>query len=327
MTPEELQRLADRIRANLIKLQNESMVDLARVYRTNLRQFDSDIELLSSKIAEGATKADIQKLREYRRLITESTQALKDYQAYMTLNLRNEADRFIKLGVDDARALLTSQLGVFGLTFNMLRPEQLAALGDYVLPGKPLYNRLQLLAPSTVDGVVQSILDLVGKGFNPKVIAHRITNAFGMGLSDSMRMMRTVQIYSYRDASHANYANNSDVVDGWIWTAKLDGATCMSCVAQHGSFHPVTERLNDHHNGRCVAIPVTKLSKPFIEEGAGKSWFNAQPEGAQKQMMGAGKYEAWKAGKFDFNQLTKENKNDVFGLMKTEASLKDLIHE
>lgn len=327
MTPEELQRLADRIRANLVRLQNESMVDLARVYRSNIKQFDSDIELLSSKIAEGATKADIQKLREYNRLIKESTQALADYQAYMTLNLRNEADRFIKLGIEDARILLDGQLAVFGLTFNMLRPEQLAALGDYILPGRPLYKRLQLLAPSTVDGVVQSIFDLVGKGFNPTVIARRITNAFGMGLSDSMRMMRTVQIYSYRDASHANYMNNSDVVDGWIWTAKLDGATCMSCVAQHGSFHPVNERLNDHHNGRCVAIPVTKLSKPFIEEGAGKSWFEQQPEGVQKQMMGAGKYDAWKAGKFDFNQLTKENKNDVFGLMKTEASLKDLIHE
>ena len=327
MTPEELQQLADRIRANLVKLQNQSMVDLARVYRSNIRQFDSDIELLSSKIAEGTTKADIQKLREYQRLVNESTQALKDYQSYMTLNLRNEADRFIKLGVDDARALLSSQLGVFGLTFNMLRPEQLAALGDYVLPGKPLYNRLQLLAPSTVDGVVQSILDQVGKGFNPKVIARRITNAFGMGLTDSMRMMRTVQIYSYRDASHANYMNNSDVVDGWIWTAKLDGATCMSCVAQHGSFHKVNERLNDHHNGRCVAIPVTKLSKPFIEEGAGKSWFDAQPEAVQKQMMGPGKYDAYKTSKFDFNQLSTTQNNDVFGKMKTEASLKDLVHE
>jgi hypothetical protein len=121
--------------------------------------------------------------------------------------------------------------------------------------------------------------------------------------------------------------NNSDVVDGWIWTAKLDGATCMSCVAQHGSFHPVNERLNDHHNGRCVAIPVTKLSKPFIEEGAGKSWFDVQPEAVQKQMMGTAKWDAYKANKFDFNKLSLDKHNDVFGDMKTEASLKDLIHE
>lgn len=325
MTPEELQRLADRIRANLVRLQNESMVDLARVYRSNIKQFDSDIELLSSKIAEGATKADIQKLREYNRLIKESTQALADYQAYMTLNLRNEADRFIKLGIEDARILLDGQLAVFGLTFNMLRPEQLAALGDYILPGRPLYKRLQLLAPSTVDGVVQSIFDLVGKGFNPTVIARRITNAFGMGLSDSMRMMRTVQIYSYRDASHLNYQNNRDVVDGWIWYAKLDGLTCMSCVAMHGTFHSVDERLNDHHNGRCVAVPVTRLSDPFIKEGDGKSWFEQQPEAVQKQMMGAGKYDAWKAGKFDFNQLSAIHKNDVFGDMRGEATLKSLL--
>jgi len=142
-----------------------------------------------------------------------------------------------------------------------------------------------------------------------------------------MRMMRTVQIYSYRDASHLNYQNNRDVVDGWIWYAKLDGLTCMSCVAMHGTFHSVDERLNDHHNGRCVAVPVTRLSDPFIKEGDGKSWFEQQPEGMQKKMMGAGKYDAWKAGKFDISQLSKEQNNDVFGLMRSETPLKDLIGE
>ena len=44
-------------------------------------------------------------------------------------------------------------------------------------------------------------------------------------------------------------------------------------------------------------------------------------------MMGAGKYDAWKDGKFDFNALSKEHENDVFGLMRSETPLKDLIGE
>ena len=140
-------------------------------------------------------------------------------------------------------------------------------------------------------------------------------------------MTRTVQLYSYREATRANYIANSDVVEGWIWHADLSPTTCAECIAMHGTFHANDETLNDHHNGRCSMIPVVKGFDRITEEGAGEAWFNAQPESVQRDMLGPGKYEAWKEGQFDFSQLVSTQNDPVYGEMRVEATLKELLGE
>ena len=49
----------ERIRNNLIKLQNQKMIDMARVYRNGTARFDADIELIAQKIADGASKREL----------------------------------------------------------------------------------------------------------------------------------------------------------------------------------------------------------------------------------------------------------------------------
>ena len=41
--------------------------------------------------------------------------------------------------------------------------------------------------------------------------------------------------------------------------------------------------------------------------------------------MGEGKYEAYSAGQFEFSQLSREKEDEVYGLMRTETPLKDLV--
>lgn len=325
--PVDLLATIEKIRNQIAKLQDKTMVGIAKSYRSSIKQFDSDIELLSQKIADGIKANELKKLDVYNRTINETSQALDDFGKYLTLDLRREAANMIDAGTWDSRLLLEASSMGIDLGFRMLPKEILTELGHYINPGEPLYNRLQLFSATNTENITNTMFNMIGSGYNPKTIARAITNAYGTGLTDAMRMMRTVQIYSYRDAAQANYINNSDVVRGWIWYAKLDGATCLSCVAQHGSFHPVTEKLNDHHNGRCVPVPSTRLSAPFIKDGAGEQWFNGLPPATQAQMMGQKKYDAWKDNKFDFKALSVEKKNDVFGMMKTEASVKELVHE
>ena len=43
--------------------------------------------------------------------------------------------------------------------------------------------------------------------------------------------------------------------------------------------------------------------------------------------MGDTKYEAWKEGKFEFSALSSQHDDDVYGLMRNETSLKDLLGE
>lgn len=44
-------------------------------------------------------------------------------------------------------------------------------------------------------------------------------------------------------------------------------------------------------------------------------------------MMGREKWDAWRGGKFEFSALSREQDDDVYGRMRTETPLKDLITE
>jgi hypothetical protein len=196
----------------------------------------------------------------------------------------------------------------------------------FLSPNGTLYERIGKLAETNAQNVAEKILEGVSLGYNPKKIAGIIRDELGGGLTDALRMTRTVQLWSYREATRANYINNSDVIEGWIWYADLPGEPCMACIAEHGSFHTLDETLDDHYNGRCTMIPVV-AGMPGIVDQTGEDWFNELPESQQRGLMGDSKYEAWKENKFEFGQLATKHSDDVYGQMTTETALKDLLGE
>jgi hypothetical protein len=203
----------------------------------------------------------------------------------------------------------------------------------------PLADLLRVnYGPAVKDQVSQHILDGIGAGMNPRRIAilleQNFANNLGQGLTWAMRTVRTAQIKSYRLANHAIFEANSDLVPTWTWVADIGSdRTCMSCINQHGSVHPVTESMNDHHNGRCVPVPNAITfedlgldipeRRPEIETG--EEWFKKQPKAIQIERMGPAKFRAWEAGAFEFSQLSQEYDDDVYGGLLREASLKGMI--
>ena len=192
-------------------------------------------------------------------------------------------------------------------------------------PQGPLFERLSKLSPVTTQQVSQALVEAVAKGWNPTKTAAMLQNQYGMALTDALRMTRTSQLYSYRESSRASYAANSDVLTGWQWHANLDGLTCMACTAQHGSIHPMNERLNGHHNCRCAMLPITEVFGAHMDEAAGQQWFEGLGEAEQKKMMGAGKFQLWKEGKITLDQLVDTHTDSVYGEMLTENSLKTVL--
>ena len=89
------------------------------------------------------------------------------------------------------------------------------------------------------------------------------------------------------------------------------------------------------HNCAMVPVPVTYRElgldvdepAPVLEHPNGEAWLRAQPESTQKKILGEGKYEAWQEGKFDFAQLSQETTDPVWGSIRVEAPLKDLVSE
>jgi hypothetical protein len=272
------------------------------------------------------TVGQVSRLEYYKQLIADTTKALEDYRAYVGIEIGKQSTASIGAGLLESRKLIAASYGdqqILGV-LKSLNPAAVETLLGFLQPAGPLYKRLDNLPKWTAQQMADAILEGVGLGRNPQAIAREITRTLGMGLTDSMRMMRTVQLYSYREASRANYVANSDVVRGWQWMAELDNDTCGSCIAQHGSVHPLEESLDDHHNGRCAMLPIVIGGKNPLDN-SGQEWFEKLSPGEQNKILGTTKAEAWRGGKFEFSQLSTQKDDPVYGSMKTEAALKDLV--
>ena len=315
--------LAKQFRDRLLKLDEQAMGRLVSSYQGLYSRLKDKIDLflLAYGQLEDPTRSQIAKLARYGELIRAIEDELTRYSAYAQVEISNGA----RLAIEQAIANSAAYLKVYGITAPQTVPAQaIETMLGFLQPDGVMFQRLSRLAGTYAQEIADAILEGVGLGYNPVKVAKLIENSLGMGLTDALRWARTSQLYAYREATRANYIANSDVVQKWVWWAELDGETCASCIAMHGTLHDLDEVLDDHYNGRCAMLPYTG-DIPIQETG--EDWFNKQDEATQKQIMGDAKYEAWKEGKFEFGQLSSEHTDDVYGLMRGETPLKDLIGE
>lgn len=311
---------------------------MAKAYATGYARIDPQVRMLTEQIealqASGKlTTSQIKNSAAYKNLITAVTRELDDYSAYMRTELSTAVTESAQRGLFDGNELLLAGVAMaLGVEVKdvpkntILYPNDktLEFLADYLNPEGALYGKIYNLAGFYADEIASGIIERVGQGMNPRVIAEWITDEYGMGLTDSMRMCRTAQLYSYRQASALVRRENADIINYDVWCAELDDRTCDSCIAMHGTLAPAGTVCNDHHNGRCDYVAWVKGADNPIEQ-TGEAWFNEQDEATQRGIMGDAKWEAWNEGKFEFSALSKEYENDVFGTMRGTASLKDLL--
>lgn len=332
--PENIIELAKKLRKQLDAADANTINRMIEAYRTVYKRLSAEIDAFVQRIAQEAnplTEAQIIRLSQYKTLMLAIQEELKRYGGFLETEISVAAQAALKMGVNDGVAMIRAQMIASGLPEDVitqikaLNPAALETIVGFLDKNGALYQRLAQSPIYTAEQVAKKIIEGVGLGRNPATIAGEINRALGMGLTDALRMMRTVQIYSYREANRASYIANSDVVEGWVWYAELDSETCSSCIAMHGTVHNLDETLNDHHNGRCAMLPLTIGSKNPVEV-SGEDWFKDLSESEQKSIMGEGKWEAWNDGKFDFSALSQEHADDVYGNMRSETPLKDLIN-
>jgi SPP1 gp7 family putative phage head morphogenesis protein len=291
---------------------NRIIMTYGGMYR-KLLPYIRNIELL---IASGMSQYQLRRSDEYRNLLDVTEKEVKDYSTWLKIEMG--AATFAAIGLASSHFVQ-----LIGKDVEVISTDAIQNLRNYLADGGELMKKIEFLAPQSVLDVKNVIIDGVKLGKNPRVIAREIQKAFGTSLTDSMRMTRTVQLYSYREATRANYIVNSDIVKGWIWYAHLDDRTCASCINMHGTLHELSEILNGHHNDRCVMLPYPQCAN--VIKQSGEEWLKAQPKEKQIGILGKGKYEAWINNKFEFAQLTREYSDDVYGIMRGETPLKELI--
>jgi hypothetical protein len=334
---------AERFRTQLLNMERAQAVRYVRAYGQIVGELQGMIEALAAELAtmEEPKAWKVARLARWRSLRAQIVADIDRFGAFVDTDLQAQIAQQVALGLQHGQQMALAGLpdelaAALQTQWNRLPTEAVIRLMGFLSPGSPLHDALVKQLGEAVAGQVERRLLLgIALGWNPRKIASAIARELGQGLTWALRTARTAQLYAYREANRASYAANSDIVEGWIWHAKLgDGRTCMSCIAMHGTLHPLSEPLNDHHNGRCAMVPRTVSwetlgfkglpdTRPQVQ--AGRDWFDGLSEAEQRSYMGPAMYEAWKAGRVGWDDLSREHEDPVYGLMRVMPSLKELL--
>lgn len=318
---------ARNYQAQLAAAERASTQRLINSYVSSWERLEAMLNALLLQIGPNTpTRGQLVRMERYRALMAQITAELASLQGLTGAEI-GEAGRLITIGERAARELMSLQIAgstQVAARFNVLPVDAIRTVLGFLDPTGPLFDRLRMLTGVNAQIVADALIQGITLGYNPRKIAALVRGAFGRGLADALRFVRTAQLWSYREANRASMVANQSVLDGWVWHASFDKRTCMSCIAMHGSIHPVDESLNDHHNGRCVAIPLVKgFTNPVTETG--EQWFRRQSEATQRALMGRQFYEAWTSGAFDLAQMTTQHYDEVYGNMRVQTPLWQLL--
>lgn len=305
---------------------------LAEAYQRSIPGIEDAIkklpDLLNPQYPSVVTAADQEVIEAFLKRTASDLDSLRRALDDTLPGLQNGA---VEAGVRGGIANLNA--GGMGVQFGRPLLEGIQAAVDYV--DSPVFQlKLRELSAYHSDKIRDLLLIGQATGTNPRQTARLIAEYFTSRrpLIDADNWARTTQMYAYRQGTRRVYERNG--VREWIWSAALDDRTCMACIAMHGTRHPVTEVLNDHHRGRCAMVPVTPTwaelgfsdgQEPQYQTGV--DWFNNLSDERKARIMGPQLYEGWKAGLFDFNPQTVVGtyQNDVFGEMRRRRTNQEIL--
>jgi len=317
--PDDLAKAAHDLFLRRLAVENRiTSAHLLGSYRSltgSLRSSFDALTALSEK--RNLTVSELARSKQLERLLAKTEKELDNFSEIIAKQSEIVQDKAIEEGADFA----STELKLVGVRFNHPDIRAIQISVDYT-DTSAFKGIIENFGGYHVQSAKDIIATAMTEGINPVQTARRIVAYYDkMPMYDAVRLTRTLQLWSARKSTHETYRQNAEYLDGWIWVASIPGA-CMSCVSQHGTNHPLDEELNDHHNGRCTPIPNTGRQKVQ----SGEDWFNSLSDTEQSAMMGAGKFEAWQEGKFNFSDLSKTYTNPLFGDMRRESTLAELVN-
>lgn len=327
MTVPETIEAMRRFRRLLDAREAATMQALARRWVALERAIADQLELLATEMAARQAQGlrvsvDLVRLtRRYQSLQQQVLAELSQYAGFAAETITAEQRWMMAAGVQHGADLLRAALSVRG-GFDVLPVDALTHMAGYVADGSPLRAYFARMYPEAMQGIMDALFEGLARGLGPRQIAKRMRDQMGVAARTAINSARTEPLRVYREASLAQY-RKAGLVDGYIRVASKSERTCMACLVKDGQWFPLSVPFEEHNQGRCRAIPA-KQGTPYPGT-QGLDWFREQSPERQKLMMGPGRYEAWKAGKFELGDLATLHEDPVWGNSWQETPLKRLV--
>lgn len=355
----------------LLKQERRASSQMVRAYQSAWKRLREQIDALQAEydkaIAEGEEVSQNwwykkQRAHELERQIAEelnkfsiwADKLISDEQKRVIEETLEHTDDMMMLGLDE-RALRLN------IMFNRINPRAIEAMVGITQKQSPLYKLFMKLAREGAQNAVNALRNGITLGWNPRKVARLIRDALGTALNRALTIARTETLRAQRIAANENYRANDGVVKGWRWSASLDGRTCPSCYAMHGTIHPLSETMESHVNCRCTSIPQTHSYQELFEryglnpeDGSnidlmnnreevykkynispdklrrvmgGEEAFRSLSEAEQRGILGNTRWLAWRDGKLNFGDFVKKTYDPEYGGGIGLPSLRETLGE
>lgn len=324
----------ERFRRELLRGERWASAEMLRAYGQVWQALRAEIESLARRHYEAQQTGQPVSpswLFERQRLDALIEQVEREIERLMVqaeARIRAQQLEAVEAAGRHAQELAVAAAGRRGaavmVNWNRLPTEALTSLVGFSGDGSPLGELLGKLPGEAGKAVRRSLIEGLAAGQNPRQIARNIRKDLGGNLARALTISRTEVLRAYRESTHQNYLANSGILDGWMWLAAKQPRTCPACLAMDGTVHPLRERLVDHPNGRCCAVPYSKdWNLPKRQTGA--EWFAEQGEATQRKVLGDAAYEAYRAGAVSLQDFVGQRRSRAWGPTHYARSLKEIV--
>lgn len=302
MPDSKLVELARANKAAILAEEEDAMYEMARRWLQIEKVIEDDLEFLAMKAAQmkadGQTVNQAILLREERmqRLLWQVRSETGKYATWAEELISKYQGIFAEQGLEFAAAGILAGLNEYGMSigFGRLNVDAIEAMIGFAGDGSPLEKYLREIHGKATDGILDKLVEGVAQGLNPQKIAANMADGFAGGLQQAMNTARTETLRAYRTATLMQY-DASGLVVGYKRVSARDADVCAGCLFTDGQFYDDLSAFDEHNQGRCTLVPVLKdLPEPTWESS--EDWFAGQPESVQAQILGGGRFEAWKNG-------------------------------
>jgi SPP1 gp7 family putative phage head morphogenesis protein len=290
---------SNQFRAEVLRNDKATLRQLSGAYTLIERTLKSQLDSLMRDIQD-AQKKGITVNQDWLRRSFRYQQLIRQVKAEVA-QFSHGADRFIQakqqqaidLGQFHATGLIEAALPE--ITFARLPTEAINELIGVLENGSPLSKVLDRLGGLAAGQIKDALVSGLASGHGAAKIGRAIRDAIDVPRWKALQIARTETIRAYRQSTLQTYAENSDVLNGWIWISTLSTRTCPACWSLHGTFFPLSKQFFPGHvSCRCTSIPSVKGSSLAITSGA--EAFSILPVEQQITILGPAKWEMFVDG-------------------------------
>jgi SPP1 gp7 family putative phage head morphogenesis protein len=329
----DIYKVADRFRSRLLSHDEKASGEVADAYLLAYRRIRPQIDKLITQIRLARLSGGIvdtawlvarrDRLEALQQQIVTELTHFAPQAARLTSNAQSSA---VESGISDSINLIHAGAG--NHPFKMatapgtrVSSRAVESIVGFASDGSPLSNLFRALGPSAARRVREQLITGVTLGYSTDKLASTMRDAFGNDMARALTIARTETLRAYREASRLTYAENADLLDGWIWRSARTSRTCALCWAMDGTQHAPDETMASHPNCRCVMIPLVKGSDTSREKGS--TAFEKLPPAEKESVLGPAKHDAYLAGDLHLTDLVGERRDPRWGLVRYERSLGD----